>query len=113
MLSRTLFDSDHELFRESIRTFVAKEIVPNADGWEQAGVVDKAMFRQAGASGFLGMEIPDEYGGGGVDDFRSTLSVGFTTTIEPSRSSRRHAVSLRFVRSIRAQRPPLRSANRR
>ncbi len=45
-------------------------MTPNVSKWEQAGIVDKAMFRKAGASGFLGMAIPEEYGGGGTDDFR-------------------------------------------
>lgn len=75
MLSRTLFDSDHELFRDSVRTFIDKEIVPNADAWEQAGAIDKAMFRKAGESGFLGVEIAEEYGGGGVDDFRFNVII--------------------------------------
>ena len=75
MLSRTLFDSDHDLFRDAVRTFVEKEIVPHADEWEAAGVVDKAMFRKAGAAGFLGMEIPEELGGGGVDDFRFNVII--------------------------------------
>jgi alkylation response protein AidB-like acyl-CoA dehydrogenase len=70
MLRRTLFTDEHELFRESFRTFVEKEIVPNADAWEAAGVVDRAMFRRAGESGFLGIEVPEELGGGGVADFR-------------------------------------------
>jgi alkylation response protein AidB-like acyl-CoA dehydrogenase len=70
MLSRTLFATDHDLFRESVRTFVEKELVPHAETWEEAGAIDKAMFRKAGAAGFLGMEIPEQYGGGGVDDFR-------------------------------------------
>ena len=70
MLKRTLFDDDHDQFRQSVRTFLEKEVVPRADEWEAAGLVDKAMFRTAGANGFLGMEIPIEYGGGGVDDFR-------------------------------------------
>ena len=70
MLQRTLFDEDHELFRDSVRKFVETEIVPNADAWEEAGAVDKDMFRKAGANGFLGMEIPEELGGGGIDDFR-------------------------------------------
>jgi alkylation response protein AidB-like acyl-CoA dehydrogenase len=75
MLKRTLFDDEHELFRESFRSFVANEIVPRADEWEQAGLVDKAMFRKAGASGFLGMEIPQSLGGGGVDDFRFNVII--------------------------------------
>ena len=70
MLRRTLFSDEHDLFRESFRAFVDKEIVPHADEWERAGVVDRAMFRRAGEAGFLGIEVPEELGGGGVDDFR-------------------------------------------
>lgn len=70
MLSRTIYNDDHELFRDSFRTFVQKEIVPKADEWEKAGLVDTAMFKTAGENGFLGMEIETEHGGGGVDDFR-------------------------------------------
>jgi alkylation response protein AidB-like acyl-CoA dehydrogenase len=75
MLRRTLFDDEHELFRDSIRSFVEKEIVPEAEAWERDGIVDKAMFRKAGANGFLGMEIPGELGGGGVDDFRFNVVI--------------------------------------
>ncbi len=75
MLKRTLFEPEHDLFRESFRAFVEREIVPNADSWEQAGIVDKAMFRRAGENGFLGMEIPEALGGGGVDDFRFNVII--------------------------------------
>ena len=75
MLKRTLFEPEHDLFRESFRAFVEREIVPHADAWEQAGIVDKAMFRKAGENGFLGMEIPESLGGGGVDDFRSNVII--------------------------------------
>src|SRR5882757_9770143 len=67
---RNLFDDTHELFRQSFATFVAKEIAPYHDAWEQAGIVDKAMFRKAGEKGFLGIAAPAEYGGGGTPDFR-------------------------------------------
>ncbi len=75
MLKRTLFEPEHDLFRESFRSFVEREIVPRADAWEQAGIVDKAMFRRAGENGFLGMEIPEALGGGGVDDFRFNVII--------------------------------------
>jgi alkylation response protein AidB-like acyl-CoA dehydrogenase len=58
------------MFRDSFRTFVAKEITPNLETWEAAGIVDKAMYRAAGDSGFLGFAAPEEYGGGGTPDFR-------------------------------------------
>lgn len=73
--SRSIFDADHQLFRETAREFVRREIVPHVDKWEEAGIVDKSMFRKAGATGLLGMAIPEEYGGGGVDDFRFNVVI--------------------------------------
>jgi len=69
-MRRTLFEDDHEAFRDSFRKFVQAEIVPHHDEWEQAGIVPRELFATAGKSGFLGIEIPEEYGGGGVRDFR-------------------------------------------
>ena len=69
-MKRTVFTEDHELFRQSFRTFVEREITPNFERWEQAGIVDRSMFTAAGASGFLGIDAPEQFGGGGVDDFR-------------------------------------------
>ncbi|MBT8240181.1 MAG: acyl-CoA dehydrogenase family protein [Acidimicrobiia bacterium] len=70
MLKRTLLHDDHEQFRQSARAFIEAEIVPNADRWESAGNVDLSMFSKAGEMGFLGIEVDQEFGGGGVDDFR-------------------------------------------
>ncbi|HEX6219765.1 MAG TPA: acyl-CoA dehydrogenase family protein [Acidimicrobiia bacterium] len=69
-MKRSLFEPDHDLFRESAREFISREIVPNVPKWEEAGRVDKEMFRKAGEAGLLGMAVDEEYGGGGVDDFR-------------------------------------------
>ena len=69
-MQRTVFEPDHDLFRESVTHFMEKEILPNVDQWEHDGKVDKEMFRKAGRAGLLGMAIPEEHGGGGVDDFR-------------------------------------------
>jgi alkylation response protein AidB-like acyl-CoA dehydrogenase len=69
-MRRTLFEDDHEAFRDSFRKFVQAEIVPHHDEWEQAGIVPRELFATAGRSGFLGIEIPEEFGGGGVRDFR-------------------------------------------
>jgi alkylation response protein AidB-like acyl-CoA dehydrogenase len=74
-MRRVLFDDEHELFRDSVRKFVEKEMVPHNDEWEEAGLVPREVFRAAGALGFLGMAIPEEYGGGGVDDFRYNLVI--------------------------------------
>jgi alkylation response protein AidB-like acyl-CoA dehydrogenase len=69
-MGRTIFEPDHDLFRGAVREFVQREVVPNVPKWEAQGIVDKDMFRKAGAAGLLGMAIPEEHGGGGVDDFR-------------------------------------------
>ena len=69
-MRRIIFDEEHDMFRESVRSFIDKEIAPNHEKWEQNGKVDKEMFQKAGSNGFLGMAIPEEYGGGGVEDFR-------------------------------------------
>lgn len=75
-MRRTLYDDDHEAFRESFRTFVAKEMTPHRAEWDAAGIVDRELFLVAGRSGFLGMEVPEEYGGGGVRDFRFNAVIG-------------------------------------
>jgi alkylation response protein AidB-like acyl-CoA dehydrogenase len=69
-MQRTIFDDTHELFRESFRTFVEKEIKPSFLEWEKDGIVDRELFRKAGEAGFLCMDAPEAYGGGGVKDFR-------------------------------------------
>jgi alkylation response protein AidB-like acyl-CoA dehydrogenase len=69
-MQRQLFTSDHDLFRSAVREFVAKELAPNIEAWETAGIVDRALFVKAGTAGFLGMAIAEEFGGGGTEDFR-------------------------------------------
>ncbi len=74
-MKRRLFDDQHDMFRDSFRRFVEAEIVPHHDAWERAGIVDRSMFRAAGAAGFLGMSVPQSLGGGGVDDFRFNVVI--------------------------------------
>ena len=69
-MQRKHYDADHEAFAEAFRAFADKAIVPNYMEWERAGITPREVFTEAGRSGFLGMQVPEEYGGGGVDDFR-------------------------------------------
>jgi len=69
-MDRRIFETDHQLFRDTVRHFVETEIAPHHEAWTEAGIVDKSMFRAAGQQGLLGMAIPEEYGGGGSPDFR-------------------------------------------
>jgi alkylation response protein AidB-like acyl-CoA dehydrogenase len=69
-MHRTLYDAEHEDYRGLVRTFVEKEISPHAAGWNEAGIVPRELFATAGAQGLLGIAIPAQYGGAGVEDFR-------------------------------------------
>ncbi|NOK61353.1 MAG: Butyryl-CoA dehydrogenase [Chloroflexi bacterium AL-W] len=69
LMKRDLFDVEHHMFRESFRTFVAREILPNYDLWEQQGLVAREVWPKAGAQGFLCMDVPEQFGGAGISDF--------------------------------------------
>jgi len=69
-MRRQLFEEEHELFRQSFRRFLEKEVVPHHLRWEKDGIVPRALFAAAGGHGFLGMCVPAEHGGGGESDFR-------------------------------------------
>lgn len=75
-MQRKHFDSDHLAFGDAVRTFIAKEMLPDYPSWERAGLAPRELFSAAGANGFLGMQIPEEYGGGGVTDFRFNQVLG-------------------------------------
>ena len=67
---RTLFEPEHELFRESYRGFLDRHVAPHQAEWDKAKIVDRGVWLEAGKQGFLGMAVPEEYGGGGNPDFR-------------------------------------------
>src|SRR3954453_5285551 len=66
-LPRTLFDDDHKLFRESAAAFVDREILPRREEIREDRRIPKELWRSAGDSGFLGVAVPEEYGGSDVD----------------------------------------------
>jgi alkylation response protein AidB-like acyl-CoA dehydrogenase len=69
-MHRKHYAPEHITFAEAVRAFIDKEMVPNFLEWEQSGTVPRELFQVAGRHGFLGMAVPEEYGGGGVSDFR-------------------------------------------
>jgi alkylation response protein AidB-like acyl-CoA dehydrogenase len=69
-MKRTHYEPEHLAFAESYRAFLDKEIVPHFLEWEQAGSTPRELFQAAGRAGFLGIAVPEEFGGGGVTDFR-------------------------------------------
>jgi alkylation response protein AidB-like acyl-CoA dehydrogenase len=66
MIPRTLFSSEHDIYRDSVRRFIEKEIVPYHHEWEKVGVVPRELWRKAGEAGLLCPNVPEEYGGVGA-----------------------------------------------
>ena len=69
-MQRTVYQPEHEQFREVVREFLAREVTPHAEAWEAGGIVDREVYRAAGKHGVIGFNVPEEFGGGGVGDFR-------------------------------------------
>jgi len=104
---RVLFNDDHDAFRQMVRDFVAKEIVPNYADWEQAGQMPREVFAKLGALGILGMAIPEEYGGSGQNDYRYNVILQEEAARALGLS---HAQALRYVilpQAVRNVLPPL------
>lgn len=75
MIQRTLFNAEHEAFRDSFQRFIDKEIAPFHAEWEEQGYVDRAVWHKAGANGFLCMSLPEQYGGSGADKLYSVVQM--------------------------------------
>jgi alkylation response protein AidB-like acyl-CoA dehydrogenase len=69
-VERRIFDTEHEIFRSTARSFLHKECAPLVQEWERDGGPGRDIWLAAGAVGLLGWEVPEEYGGSGVTDFR-------------------------------------------
>ena len=69
-MSRDIFETEHEDFRAAARTFLDRECVPYAAEWEAAGQVSREVWLKAGEAGLLCFDVPEEYDGPGINDFR-------------------------------------------
>jgi acyl-CoA dehydrogenase len=69
-MERTIFNEDHEMFRDAARAFLINEIGPYRDKWEEQEIVDREAFLKAGEQGLLCMWADEKYGGAGIEDFR-------------------------------------------
>ncbi|WP_432969712.1 acyl-CoA dehydrogenase family protein [Dactylosporangium sp. CA-233914] len=68
-MDRTIFESEHDAYRASVRTFLQKEVVPHYDDWDRDGIVPRELFTQVAELGAFAA-VPEEYGGAGISDFR-------------------------------------------
>ena len=69
-LPRTIYEAEHIEFRRTVRNWIESEIAPNHEQWERDGIVPRSVWEDAGIRGFLGIAVPEIYGGGGSEDFR-------------------------------------------
>jgi alkylation response protein AidB-like acyl-CoA dehydrogenase len=67
---RDIYEEDHRMFRQAFRTFLEREVMPYHAQWERDGQVSREVWLKAGEQGFLGMNVPEAYGGPGITDFR-------------------------------------------
>ena len=75
-MDRTIFEPEHNDFRDSVRRFVADEIMPNFEQWEEDGIVPRELFQKAGEKNMLAMSVEEEFGGLGLKDFRFNQVIG-------------------------------------
>jgi acyl-CoA dehydrogenase len=71
-----VFTAEHEAFRQTVRTFVEKELVPHVDEWEAAGRFAPWVWRQRAGMGLLGIEFPERYEGAGADFLHTAVFCG-------------------------------------
>ncbi|MGW1410816.1 acyl-CoA dehydrogenase family protein [Streptomyces sp. NPDC002403] len=69
-MRRTVFNEDHEAFRETIRAFIEAEVAPVYDEWFAAGQVPRDFYYKLAELGIFGIEVPEEFGGAGVESFK-------------------------------------------
>lgn len=69
-MQRTIYDEDHEAFRQSVKEFVDRTLAPRAEEMIRDHVIARDIWEEAGSQGFFGLSIPEEYGGAGIDDYR-------------------------------------------
>lgn len=74
-MDRQLYTEDHEIYRESVRDFLAREVEPHKDKWDEARWIDREVFAKAASQGLYGIQIPEQYGGSGETDYRYRMVV--------------------------------------
>jgi alkylation response protein AidB-like acyl-CoA dehydrogenase len=72
---RDLFDDEHEAFRETVRQFLSRQVVDHVENWDRQADVPREVWLAAGRQGLLGLNVPEQYGGGGTEDYRFRVAM--------------------------------------
>ena len=81
MVPRTLFSSEHETFRDSVRRFMDEEVKPHDERWQEQGYVDRDVWKKAGANGFLCASMPDTRASVGGTSGRPSLRYAAASSV--------------------------------
>jgi alkylation response protein AidB-like acyl-CoA dehydrogenase len=98
---RSVYSTDHDELRKTIRSFLEREVVPDFDDWYAAGAVPREMYLKLGELGIFGIEVPEQYGGAGIASYKYTAVINEETALagvnfgrsQPSHRCRRLAPS--------------------
>jgi alkylation response protein AidB-like acyl-CoA dehydrogenase len=74
-MKRALYGPDHEAYRETVREFLSREVVPHQDEWDRQHWIDREVFARAAKAGIYGLQIDEQYGGAGEPDYRYRMVV--------------------------------------
>src|SRR5271169_882752 len=74
---RRVYDEEHNQFRETVRRFAASKIAPDFARWEEAGIIDRALWGAGGAAGLLCPQVPEDFGGAGGDFRHNAVVCGY------------------------------------
>ncbi|WP_099025873.1 acyl-CoA dehydrogenase family protein [Mycolicibacterium palauense] len=74
-MKRSLYEADHEAYRETVREFLAREVAPHQHDWDRERWIDRSVFTRAAKSGVYALQVPEEYGGSGEADYRFRMVV--------------------------------------
>ena len=74
-MKRTLYESDHDAYRETVREFLSREVVPHQDDWDRDHWIDREVFARAAKAGIYALQVDETYGGAGEHDYRYRMVV--------------------------------------
>ncbi|RIT26263.1 acyl-CoA dehydrogenase, partial [Mycobacteroides abscessus] len=69
-MQRTIYTEDHDAFRESVKAFVQRHVEPRAENFIEQRYIDRELWLEAGKQGYLGLDVPEEFGGSSAGDYR-------------------------------------------
>lgn len=72
-MQRTLYEADHEAYRETVREFLEREVTPHKDDWDDQHMIPRDVYRRAAEAGVYALNVPEQYGGAGEHDYRFRL----------------------------------------